>query len=404
MIDNNHQAGSIEDGQMTKLRGSSRRLLFLAATALAVGIGLGGAGPGAAQEALKFGLALPLTGAQALYGQDQITAAEMAVADINKAGGVNGKKLEMVVLDTQADPQVGINAVNRLVRVEKVPVFVTGFSGVVKAVAPIANDNKVVELSVGANSPSVAQLGDYVYTTYPLADIDVTALAKYVHKDLGKKRAAILYINDETGTVAAGVFRKTFTDAGGQVVAFEAYDPKATDFTGQILKVRASNPDMIHIHGLVADTPQVIAQMRQLGLNQTVTSYAAIYNPRLIQSLGKGAEGIIVTSLAPGPSDSPKVKEYVDRWQKEKNREPNGLPYTQYLYDAPYLVAQVFGSLDKKGKKITGESFREEMLAIRTFDLPVTGKTEILPNHTVTKPVYLMEVKDGQWVRKAIVE
>ena len=144
------------------------------------------------RERTSFGLALPLTGAQALYGQDQITAAEWAVADINKNGGINGKKLEMIVLDTQADPQVGINAVNRLVRVEKAPVFVTGFSGVVKAVAPIANDNKVVELAVGANSPSIAQLGDYVYTTYPLADIDVTALAKYTRQGMGKKKAAVV--------------------------------------------------------------------------------------------------------------------------------------------------------------------------------------------------------------------
>jgi branched-chain amino acid transport system substrate-binding protein len=380
--------------------GSGMRALLVAAMAL----GAAALSPAGAQETYRMGLALPLTGAQALYGQDQITAAEWAVADINKAGGINGKKLEMVVLDTQADPQVGINAVNRLVKVENVPVFVTGFSGVVKAVAPIANDNKVVELSVGANSPSVAQLGEYVYTTYPLADIDITALAKYTGKELGKKRAAVLYINDETGSVAAEVYRKTFTQAGGQIVAFEAYDPKATDFTGQILKVRVANPEIIHIHGLVADTPQVIAQMRQLGLNQVITSYAAIYNPRLIQSLGKGAEGIIVTSLAPGPDDSEKVKEYVARWQKEKGREPNGLPYTQYLYDAPWLVAEVFKSLDKKGVKPTGEAFRTEMVSMSKFDLPVTGMTEMLTNHTVNKPVYLMEVKDGKWVRKAIVQ
>lgn len=380
--------------------GSGMMALLVAAMAL----GSAALSPAGAQDTYRMGLALPLTGAQALYGQDQITAAEWAVADINKAGGINGKKLEMIVLDTQADPQVGINAVNRLVKVENVPVFVTGFSGVVKAVAPIANDNKVVELSVGANSPSVAQLGEYVYTTYPLADIDITALAKYTAKELGKKRAAVLYINDETGSVAADVYRKTFTEAGGQIVAFEAYDPKATDFTGQILKVRIANPEIIHIHGLVADTPQVIAQMRQLGLNQVITSYAAIYNPRLIQSLGKGAEGIIVTSLAPGPDDSAKVKDYVARWQKDKGREPNGLPYTQYLYDAPWLVAEVFKSLDKKGVKPTGEAFRKEMVALSKFDLPVTGMTEMLSNHTVNKPVYLMEVKDGKWVRKAIVQ
>src|SRR3954466_1192357 len=241
-----------------------------AAACLALALG----GPASAQDVLRFGLAMPLTGSQALYGQDQVKAAEWAVAEINKAGGVNGKKLEMIVLDTQADPQLGIQMVNRLVSVDKVPAFVTAWSGVVKAVAPIANDNKVVELSIGANSPDIATLGDYVYTTFPLADIDITAVAKYAATTMGKKKAAIIYINNETGIVAADVYKRDFSAAGGQIVAIETYDQKATDFTGPLLKVRAANPDMIHLQGLVSDTPQVIAQMRQLGLNQPISSYS----------------------------------------------------------------------------------------------------------------------------------
>ena len=371
--------------------------------AAGVALAIAAATPAAAQDVFRFGLAMPLTGSQALYGQDQVKAAEWAVAEINKAGGVNGKKLEMIVLDTQADPQIGIQMANRLVSVEKVPVFITAWSGVVKAVAPIANDNRVVELSIGASSPDVAKLGDYVYTTFPLADIDITAVAKYAFASMGKRRAAVVYINNETGIVPAEVYQKVFKAAGGEIVAVETYDPKATDFTGVLLKVRAANPDIIHLHGLVSDIPQVIAQMRQLGLTQPVTSYSAAFNPKLIQQLGAAAEGVIATSLAPGPEDSDKVKEYVARWQKEVGREPNGLPYTQYLYDAPYLVAAVFKSLDDKKMPVTGENFRKEMLAMRTFSLPITGKTTLNDDHTVVKPVYLMEVKGGKWTRKAIV-
>jgi len=198
------------------MSGFDRRLgLKLGAAAI---LAVSFAAPASAQNAFRFGLAMPLTGSQALYGQDQVKAAEWAVAEINKAGGINGKKLEMIVLDTQADPQIGIQMVNRLVSVEKVPVFVTAWSGVVKAVAPIANDNKVVELSIGANSPDVAKLGDYVYTTFPLADVDITAVAKYAVTSMGKKKAAVVYINNETGVVAAEVYKKAFTAAGGQVL------------------------------------------------------------------------------------------------------------------------------------------------------------------------------------------
>jgi branched-chain amino acid transport system substrate-binding protein len=220
---------------------------------------------------------------------------------------------------------------------------------------------------------------------------------------MGKKKAAIVYINNETGLVAAEVYKKVFTAAGGQIVANETYDPKATDFTGPLLKVRAANPDIIHLQGLVSDTPQVIAQMRQLGLTQPITSYSAAFNPKLIQQLGAAAEGVIATSLAPGAEDSDKVKTYVARWQKDVGREPNGLPYTQYLYDAPYMVAAVFKSLDDKKLPITGENFRKELLAMHAFDLPLTGKTALGEDHTIVKPVYLMEVKGGKWISKAIV-
>jgi branched-chain amino acid transport system substrate-binding protein len=375
----------------------------LAKAAAVLAVAMGTTAAASAQQVYRFGLAMPLTGSQALYGQDQVKAAQWAVAEINSAGGINGKKLEMIVLDTQADPQLGIQAVNRLISVEKVPAFITAWSGVVKAVAPIANDNKVVELSVGANSPDIAKLGDYVYTTFPLADVDINAVARYAAAPMGKKKAAIVFINADTGTAAAEVYKKVFAAAGGQIVAYEAYDPKATDFTGQLLKVRAANPDIIHLQGLVSDTPQVIAQMRQLGLTQPITSYSVAFNPKLIQQLGAAAEGVIATSLAPGTDDSEKVKDYVARWVKEVGREPNGLPYTQYLYDAPYLVADVFKALDSKKLPATGENFRKEMLAQGTFTLPLTGKTQLGADHTVVSPVYLMEVKGGKWTRKAVV-
>jgi branched-chain amino acid transport system substrate-binding protein len=357
-----------------------------------------------AADTLKFGLALPMSGGQATYGKDQITGAQWAVADINAKGGIDGAKLEMVTLDTQADPQVAINAVNRLISVDKVPVFVTGFSSVVKAVAPIANEAKVVELSVAATAADISKQGDYVYTTSPLADVDIGGIARYQVKVLGKKRAAVIYINNETGITAAQVFKQRFTEAGGQVVAFEAYDPKASDWTGPILKIRAANPDVIQLQGLVPDSPLVIAQMRQLGLRQLVASNTTIYNPKLIEQLGPGAEGIIATSMAPGVDESPAVKAYVERWKKEMGRDPNGLPYTQFIHDSVYLVADVFRAMSDKKQAMTGENFRQAMLAARTFDLPLTGKLEIKPDHTVSKPVILMEVRGGKWVRKALVE
>ena len=387
-----------------RIRTVSRRA-WLRGLALAAAVAaIGTAGPAAAQQTLKFGLAMPLTGSQSAYGKDQIKATEWAVADINAKGGVNGKKLEVIVLDTQADPTVGINAVNRLVNVDKVPVFVTAWSAVVKAVAPIANREKVLELSIGANAPEIARLGDYVYTSFPLADVDVTAVANYAHNTLKHKRVAVLYVNNDTGVEAAKIYKSVFEKAGGQVVAYEAYDPKATDFTGMLLKVRTANPDFIHLHGLIADMPIVIAQMRQLGLKQRVSTYSGGLNQQMSEKAGAGAEGLIVTSLAPNEKQNPNVGPYIERWKKAENRIPNGLPYTQYLYDAAYLVAALYDYVEKNKLPATGENMRKALIAVKTFELPLTGKLVVNEDHTVKKPVNLVTVEKGQFVPLATVE
>ncbi|MFZ2294651.1 MAG: ABC transporter substrate-binding protein [Polaromonas sp.] len=380
-----------------------RSLVLSAAALLACSVSVQ-AQTAPSKESLKFGLAMPLTGSQALFGADQAKAAQWAVQDINAKGGIEGHPLEMILLDTQADPRLGINAVNRLTNVEKVPVFATAWSAVVKAVAPIANRSQVLELSVGANSPDIAKLGDYVYTTYPLADVDVRAQARYAYGTLKKANAAVLYIHNDSGVEGARIYRDAFTQAGGKIVAFEAYDAQATDYTGAILKVRAANPDVIHIQGLVSDLPQVVAQLRQLGLKQTISTYSAGYNPKVLEQLGSAAEGMLVSTLAPSAEQNPAIAKFVERWQQTEKRVPNGLPYTQYLYDMPYLIGQLYGHLIKTKQPLTGPNMRKALVEIGKFDLPMTGLLEITKDHRVNKPVYLYEVKNGKFESVATVK
>ena len=349
----------------------------------------------------RFAILEPLTGGQALFGIDQVQAARWAVEDINKKSDRKGRPLEALVLDTQADPQIGIQMAERACGIEKVPVICGAFSVVVAAVAPIVNRNKVLFLSVGANSPRIAQLGDYVYTIFPLADIDVSALVKYAYNTLKKRRAAVLYVNNETGIFGAEIFRDEFKKIGGEVVSFQAYEPYATDFTAQVLQVKAGNPDVIHLHGLVAETPQVIAQIRQFGIKAQIISYQNAYNPKIVEQAGEAAaEGFTVASLAP-PASDPNVKAYIDRWMKEKGREPYGLPYTQYWHDSSYFVDACFNWLKANSLPFTGENMRKALLTVRTFNTPLVGKVVINDNHTVDKTVYFMQVQKGKFVHIA---
>jgi branched-chain amino acid transport system substrate-binding protein len=346
---------------------------------------------------IKFGVTDPLTGPFANFGKDQLQASIWAVNDINAAGGVDGCKLEIIAEDHQGKPETGIAVANRFIDVDHIPLFYGGFSAVVKAMAPVAERGKTLMFSVGANAPSIAKLGDYTYTSYPLAEVDMTAFGKYVHDDMHKQRMAVLYANNETGIPGSRVLIENFKKAGGQVVMDEAYDPAQSDFTGLILKVRAANPDVIHVHGVNTDIVTVMSQVRQLGIQTQLTSYQGAFSDAYAKQLGAAAEGMTVTSLAPSADQNPNVKAFVERWQKEFGRTANGLPYTQYFYDIPYIIRDMVHYLHEKNLPITGENMRTALLAVKTFQGPMTGPTTFNEDHTVNKPVYVWHVKDGRF-------
>ncbi|WP_108659955.1 ABC transporter substrate-binding protein [Acuticoccus kandeliae] len=374
----------------------TRRKVLISGTALALATPM----VVRAQEAkapFKFGVALPLTGPAAPGGADQVQSLEWSVAEINAAGGAGGRMLELVAADTQAKPQVGVDAVTRLISLEKVPLIVTAYSAVVAAVAPIVNRAEVLALVAGANSPRIAEMGEYVYTTYPLADVDLTLLAKYTREEMKMKKAAIIFINDESGKFGAQVFRDTFTSLGGEVVAFDSYEPGATDYTGALLKIKAANPDFVHLQGNAGDSPQVMQQLRQLRIEVPVTSYNAAYSPQLINQVGPAADGLIVASLSPGVSDNPNVQPFIDRWKSEMGREPNLLAANQVVSDTAYIVKALVEHLDNAGQELTGKNLRQALLDIGDFKQPLSGDVHIDDTHRVVKPVYLLEVKNSKF-------
>ena len=145
--------------------------------------------------------------------------------------------------------------------------------------------------------------------------------------------------------------------------------------------------------------------MRQLGLPQPIISYSAIYNPKLIQQLGPGGRGRDRDLARARRADEPEGKGLCGALEKEVGREPNGLPYTQYLYDAPYLVADGLQvARRQETRRSPGENFPQGDAGDQDLRPSRSPERPDQRDHTVVKPVYLMEVKDGKWTRKAIVE
>jgi branched-chain amino acid transport system substrate-binding protein len=341
-----------------------------------------------------IGLIMPQTGSNAPYGADQVRASEWSVADINAKGGVNGTPLKLVEEDSQADPKRAITAFDKVVSVDKAPVVISAWSSVIKALAPMAEQNKVLLLSVGSNDPTIKKLGKYTRTAYPLADVDIAALAKYSATELGKKRAGLIYINNDTGKFAAEVYKKVFEANGGQVVVHESHEPDAVDYSTQIAKIKQANPDIIHFQSLTTEMVQIVLQIRQAGITTQLTTYSAEY-PALVDRAPTASEGLLYTNLAPSGGDA--YTTYLERWKKDVGRAPNGTPYTLYLYDAPYIIRDAIAYLEKNGLPYNADNLLKAIKDVKTFDLPLTGKTTFEDDGSVIKPVYIKRIHDKKF-------
>ena len=350
--------------------------------------------PAAAKPAAyKIGHFVPLTGSQAEFGTSFAETAKMAVEEVNAKGGVDGVKLEMVTEDHMGDPKQGLTAFNKLVQVDKVPLIVGAWSTVIMATAPVADQNQVVLINYGANAVTVRGSGKFVFSTFPLADLDIKVLADYVYDKLSARKGAVLYINNDTGRSNAETFKAAFEAKGGKILAYESHQPEAMDFGAQLAKIKAADPDVVHIPSLIQEMPRIVKQAREMGIKAQFTSYSVAEGQQLLDQGGDAADGLIYTFLAP-PETKPEVKEFYDRWKAKFGKVPPGSSYNMYVWDTlTTVVPAVIKYAAQKGYGFTGEGLRKAFTEVKEFDTKVTGRTIFqFPGQDVKKPVTLKKV------------
>jgi branched-chain amino acid transport system substrate-binding protein len=179
------------------------------------------------ENEIRIGAILPLTGDAAEWGSNTKNGIDLAVDNINSGGGINGRKIKILYEDTQGMPQNGVAAIQKLINVEKLPTVIDdSMSSVTLAMAPIAENNKVVLLSVGATAPKISEAGKYIFRIWNSDDLEGKVSARFVYDDLKLKNAAILYINNDYGTGLDSVFKKAFEELGGKITSGLSGSPK----------------------------------------------------------------------------------------------------------------------------------------------------------------------------------
>jgi len=352
----------------------------------------------AQQKTLKLGMLLAMTGPGAFYGQVMSRGAQLAVDQINKAGGLGGYKLELVIEDHKSgDADAGVSGARKMLDVDKVPVILTSYSAPTLAIQPLAVEKKALLLNGGGVGSQLVNKPN-LYNTRMLSSQTAPFIVQWATGKLKAKRVAMLYWNDAAGQSVAGAIKETCAKAGCQVVAQEPHDIGAKSYTAQLARIKAARPDVLMLGTWGDDVGYVLNQARAYGL--TVPILGIEWTPNAQKIGGKAMESyvIAVDRFDPEGGDA-KTKAFVEAYRAAYKGAPefyaaNYYEHVQYVLQP--LIKRVVARKGDPSKP--GEILAEMASALKagaTFQSVYGGDMQLHGDGTVIKPLGVFEVKDG---------
>lgn len=338
----------------------------------------------------KVGAILPLTGRAAMLGENVRHGMEMAVEDINANGGINGHKLEVVFGDSKNDPKEGVSLMNRFTSVDRLPAVVSAMTSITAPLIPIAERNQTVLFATMVSSPRFSEKSDFLFRCFTRAGTEVPPLAELAANELGLKRLAVVYVDDDFGQGYRDVFKNAFSAAGGQIVAEIPYVRGSSDFKNSIVKIKSEEIDGIYVVGYDKAMGLIPKQIREMGIEKPIIANASAASPAYIRIAGEAANGIVLMNFAfsTRAPRTDEAKQLVKRYEEQFGETP--LVLTVIGYDIMGLIAK---AIETNG--YTADSIRSGLLAIKGYD-GVIGTLDVQPNGEVDVPLMPLVIRDGK--------
>lgn len=358
----------------------------------------GKSGDAAVGDVIKIGANLELSGQVASYGQSIAEGIDLAVENLNKSGGINGKKLEVIKVDNKSDAAEATNAAIKLTSQNKVAAIIgAATSGNTVAQAQVATNNKTVLLTPTGTSLNITlkadgSVNDYMFRTCFIDPFQGRVAANFVSGELKVKSAAIFA--DSASEYAKGLaasFKETFTKAGGTIVAEEAYVAKDTDFRATLTRIKSLNPDSIFIPGYYEEVGLIVKQARELGITIPLIGADGWDSPKLVDLAGAAAlnNTYIVNHYSSEDPDK-MIQDFVQAFKGKYNgKAPDG--FGALGYDSVYLLADGI----KRSGSTDGSKIKDALAQTKDLQL-VTGKITLDKQHNPIKTATVLEYKDGK--------
>lgn len=354
-----------------------RRPLAIAAALVLAGSMVGcsaadsGENAGSASDApVRIGLALPQTGDSAQYGEYFTQGYELAAEKVNAEGGIDGRQIELVYEDTQADPAQAPAVAQKFVDDSSILAVLGDFGTPASAAAsPIYQGAGLVQFAFSASASTVTDPGDYVFATWVSQEYEAPRLAAFA-AEAGTK-AAVFYHDTDWGLNTYGFFAEGEETAGLEETYATGYNPESTDFRPLLLAAQKTNPEVIVLISYAADGALITAQARELGIDVPIVGISSIYNQQFVELAGDAAEGVQTLSYFTPENPDETVQDFIAAFDDAYDvATPSD--YAIRAYDALNIVAQAASNAAEAGD-LTRSSLRDALANDGDFDTILYG-------------------------------
>jgi branched-chain amino acid transport system substrate-binding protein len=367
------------------------RLFVLAVLILAATVSCerrpGASGSATSTGDILVGMYGSLTGDGASFGQSSVEGAQLAVEELNNAGGLlGGRKIKLLVEDDQSKPDEASNAVQKLITQNKV-VAVLGEVASRRSLAagPVCQKYQTPMISSGSTNERVTAIGDYIFRVCFIDPFQGEVLAKFAYNDLKARKVAVLKdVQQDYSVGLTDAIQKAFTSLGGQVLAPVSYSSGDADFKAILTQVRAEKPDAMFVTGYYPEAAIIVRQARELGMKMPILGGDGWVG----DALKNGREALancFISNHYSGDNPDPIVQNFVKTYRAKFNHEPDSIAALGYDA-AKVLAAAITSSNSTEGPKVRD--------ALAKTDVPgVTGRLKMNAQRNVDKPAVIQELK-----------
>lgn len=373
-----------------------KRLLFTGVLLVLIAAIFVGCSAGGGGNEIKIGVNYELSGGVATYGQSSVDGIELAVKQINDAGGIDGKQIKLVKYDNKSDPAEATTLATKLITQDKVlAILGPATSGNFKAEISVAEEHKVPVVSGSATDDDVtvdsSGLKEYAFRICFTDSYQGTAMAQYAMNNLGKDKAVVIMdSSSDYGKGLASNFIKTFEDNGGEIVAHESYVAGDTDFNAILTSVKDKDFDVMFIPGYYEEAGPIIKQARALGIDVPVLGADGFDSPDLLKLAGAEALNDVYFSNHYSSLDEDSlVVDFIKEFNEEYGRDPDA--FNALGYDvAKFLVEGI-----ERSKGLGGDDLKDALEATDNFQ-GVTGSFSVDENHNPVKAIVVVGLENGE--------